>query len=362
MRKSWLVRAGTVALVAGLSLPVFAQPQPVPTAPPATQEAKDALQALEQAREALRKAEAEAARAAAQAQAARNEALRAEERATVRTRYVRAREKQEAALGKYWIGVGSAPVPAVVSAQLGLPESTGLVIEDVVPESPAAKAGLEKNDVVAAVGDKNLQSLEDLIAVVQASEGKEIEITFYRTGKRQSAKLTPAERPKEHFAFTGEGQRYEVQLGSEDGVQFLRPGVVFARKIELPKELTISVTRKDKEPATAEVTVDGKKYQATLETVDQLPEGVREHVRMLLTGGGQQMMMARMRGMAGMGDMSMQPPMALPAREAQSVEKQLRDIQKQIEALQKAVEALQKSPPAENKSGAIIEPSDTIAA
>ena len=361
MRKSWLVRAVAVVLVAGLSLPVFAQALPDRKPPAGEQPAKDAQRALEQAREALRRAEAEAARAAADANAAREEAVRAERAARARLRVVEVRDRQEAALGKYWIGVGSAPVPPVASAQLGLPENTGLVIEDVVADSPAAKAGLAKNDILTAVGDKTLQSLEDLITAVQASEGKEISITYFRGGKEQTAKLTPAERPKEHFAFTGEGQRYEVQVFKSDdaGVQFVQPGVVFTRKIEMPKELAISVTRKDKEPATAEVTVDGKKYQATLETVDQLPESVREHVRALLSGGGPQMMMARMRGMPGM-----QPPVAVPThvRAVQPIEQQLQEIQKKIDALQKALESLQKAPPAESKSGALTDSAGTIAA
>ena len=55
---------------------------------------------------------------------------------------------------------------------------------------------------------------------------------------------------------------------------------------------------------------------------------------------------------------------ALPAQAAapRSIEQQLQEIQKKIDALQKAIEGLQKGPRTEDKSGALTESSDTIAA
>lgn len=365
MLKTWLIRTSAMALMAGLSLPVFAQSKPE-AVPPAEavdpEESKAADAALDKAREALRKAEAEAARAAAEAQNARMEAIRAEQNSALgRVRRARAqlREEQQAAIGKYWIGVGSAPIPAVVAAQLGLPENVGLAVEDVIPESPAAKAGLAKNDILTVVGERKLQSLQDLIEAIQATEGKEVSITFYRGGKEQTARITPADRPKEHFA-ASEDARFELEFKhpQELNVQFVQPGVVFARRSDLPKELTISITRKDKEPPVAEGTIDGKPFKATLETVDELPPSVREHVRSLLSGGPQ-LLMGRMPPMSAK---SIKLPTHSRAVESPSIDQQLEDIQKKIDGLQKAIESLQKARKAEDKSGASAESYDSVAA
>src|SRR5579862_3142527 len=40
-----------------------------------------------------------------------------------------------------YLGVSSSPAPPVVRKQLGLPEGMGLVVDIVMPESPAATAG-----------------------------------------------------------------------------------------------------------------------------------------------------------------------------------------------------------------------------
>src|SRR5436190_9462552 len=47
-----------------------------------------------------------------------------------------------------FLGVESSPVPAVVSEQLSLPKGFGLVVDYVVPDSPAAAAGVQQCDII----------------------------------------------------------------------------------------------------------------------------------------------------------------------------------------------------------------------
>src|SRR4051812_46436422 len=46
-----------------------------------------------------------------------------------------------------WLGVSTEEASEVVGAQLGLQPGDGLVVRFVEPDSPAAKAGLQQNDV-----------------------------------------------------------------------------------------------------------------------------------------------------------------------------------------------------------------------
>src|SRR6516225_2640488 len=47
-----------------------------------------------------------------------------------------------------FLGVESSPVPSVLSEQMGLPKGFGLVVDYVVPDSPAATAGVQQNDIL----------------------------------------------------------------------------------------------------------------------------------------------------------------------------------------------------------------------
>ena len=92
----------------------------------------------------------------------------------------------------YWIGVPVAPVDATLRSHLPeLAPDAGLVVTDVVPESPAAKAGVQKNDILIRAGGDLLTSNEVLIERIQKTAGKEIKLDLYRAGKTLSLDITP---------------------------------------------------------------------------------------------------------------------------------------------------------------------------
>src|SRR3954468_15877494 len=55
---------------------------------------------------------------------------------------------------EYWLGVQIAALPEVAKQQLGIDQ--GLVVEDVAPDSPAAKAEIKKHDILTKAGDTPL--------------------------------------------------------------------------------------------------------------------------------------------------------------------------------------------------------------
>lgn len=80
-------------------------------------------------------------------------------------------------------------VPPALGAQLSLPEGFGLLVEDVLPESPAAKAGLQKHDILKLFNDQQLISPEQLATLVRAA-GKDTEVTLTIIRKGQEQKIT----------------------------------------------------------------------------------------------------------------------------------------------------------------------------
>ena len=100
-----------------------------------------------------------------------------------------------------FLGVETSQVPTVVSEQLGLSKGLGLVVEYVVPESPAAAAGIQQNDILKMLNDQILIEPSQLRKLLQTfSDGTDVTLTILRKGQEQkvSVKLTKKERPQRH--------------------------------------------------------------------------------------------------------------------------------------------------------------------
>src|SRR4029453_4533990 len=100
-----------------------------------------------------------------------------------------------------FLGVETSQVPTVVSEQLGLSKGLGLVVEYVVPESPAAAAGIQQNDILKMLNDQILIEPSQLRKLLQTfSDGTDVTLTILRKGQEQkvTVKLIKKERPQRH--------------------------------------------------------------------------------------------------------------------------------------------------------------------
>src|SRR5437588_299080 len=105
-----------------------------------------------------------------------------------------------------YLGVETSQVPDVVSEQLGLAKGLGLVIEYVEPNSPAASAGIQQNDIIKMLNDQILIEPSQLRKLLQTfSEGTEVTLTILRKGKEQklTIKLAKKEVPQRHSMIPG---------------------------------------------------------------------------------------------------------------------------------------------------------------
>src|SRR4029079_4697959 len=67
-----------------------------------------------------------------------------------------------------FLGVETSEVPRVVSEQLGLARGFGLVVDYVVPDGPAAAAGLVQNDILKMFNDQILMQPDQLAKLVRS--------------------------------------------------------------------------------------------------------------------------------------------------------------------------------------------------
>jgi serine protease Do len=97
-----------------------------------------------------------------------------------------------------WLGVAIQDLTADLSQSLGVPARTGVLVSDVTPDSPAAKAGLQRGDVITQVdgtATNDSAHLRNLIA--QAGKGKRVRIEVLRGGKEKSFEVALGELPVE---------------------------------------------------------------------------------------------------------------------------------------------------------------------
>lgn len=89
-----------------------------------------------------------------------------------------------------WLGIETSEVPRVVSEQLGLAKGFGLVVDYVVPDGPAAQAGVQQSDIVKMLNDQILTEPGQLSKLVRSfKEGDTVTLTVLRKGQEQKIQV-----------------------------------------------------------------------------------------------------------------------------------------------------------------------------
>src|SRR5262249_32421914 len=100
-----------------------------------------------------------------------------------------------------FLGVETSQVPTVLSEQLGLAKGLGLVVDYVVPDSPAATAGVQQNDILKMLNEQILIEPSQLRKLLQTfPDGTQVTLTVLRKGQEQkiTVKLAKKERLQRH--------------------------------------------------------------------------------------------------------------------------------------------------------------------
>ncbi len=93
-----------------------------------------------------------------------------------------------------WLGVSIQNLTPELAKSLGIKQQTGVLVADVVKDSPAAKAGLKRGDVITHLDGKPVTDATNLRnTVAAAAPGKAVELKFIRDNKENSARVTLTE-------------------------------------------------------------------------------------------------------------------------------------------------------------------------
>jgi serine protease Do len=97
-----------------------------------------------------------------------------------------------------WLGIQLAELTPELAEGFGLSEQRGILVQDVLPRTPAEKAGLKRNDVIVAFDGQSVSDLPKFrLKVADTKIGSHIPITVLRDGKRIPITVTLSERPKD---------------------------------------------------------------------------------------------------------------------------------------------------------------------
>jgi S1-C subfamily serine protease len=96
---------------------------------------------------------------------------------------------------------GAAPVPAA-RAFLGVAvgpvkdsDTTGAMVHDVTPDSPAARAGLKKGDIIIKIDDQEVKAPEAVVETVKGHKaGDAVKLHVQRDGEEKTFEVTLGER------------------------------------------------------------------------------------------------------------------------------------------------------------------------
>ena len=118
-----------------------------------------------------------------------------------------------------YLGVETSDVPRVVSEQLGLAKGFGLVVDYVVPDGPAAAAGVQPNDILKMLNDQILTEPDQLSKLIRSfSEGTTVTLTVLRKGKEEkiSVKLSKKEVSERSDMWRGHGPHFNFKWDGHD--------------------------------------------------------------------------------------------------------------------------------------------------
>jgi len=172
-----------------------------------------------------------------------------------------------------WLGVSIQDVDENTARALALKDTRGALIGSVMPDEPAAKAGLKAGDIIIRIGDTDIHNSSELLrAVADLKPGTQVRVIALRNGKEVSASVVLGERASQSFSReSGEAGQGGTSLGLS-----VRPLTrEDARALQLPAEtsgLLVTSVRPDGPAAEAGLQSGDVILSANLTPVDNVDD------------------------------------------------------------------------------------------
>ena len=96
-----------------------------------------------------------------------------------------------------WLGVYTQNVDADIADEFSLKSDYGAIVDEVIENSPAEKAGVKEDDIIVAFNDNKVRDDEDLTDLIHDSKpGDTVTLTVFRNAKEQRIQVELGRRPR----------------------------------------------------------------------------------------------------------------------------------------------------------------------
>lgn len=216
--------------------------------------------------------------------------------------------------GKALMGVelDSAPLPDLLVKHLNLEPGQGVRIRNVIVDSPADKAGLERDDLIVAFQDKKVTGVEQIVDTVRgANVGDAVSLEVIQKGQHKTLNLkleaarenrqlkyppepeaTMTWRPGKVFKMGPDGQGWmEIPFDkmpdfNVDADRFFKEMRTFRHSTD-GEDYTITIEGDPRdEDSTVIVQAEDQEYRTTVGKLDAIPEKYRDRVRESIENAG----------------------------------------------------------------------------
>lgn len=185
------------------------------------------------------------------------------------------------------LGARIVPADESLRTQLGLKEKQGLIVKSITPGGPAARVGLEVNDVLLALADQPLATHADLIKSLKEAGDKPVPLQLLRSGKP----MTISVKPETHVTFGPvETPRPRYQLG----VQVEPLDDTFRAQLKLSDQGGLLVN--SVEPGSAAEKAGFKKYDILLAVGEEPLKGTEALIEQIQKSSGKALKVKILRG------------------------------------------------------------------
>lgn len=133
-----------------------------------------------------------------------------------------------------WLGVSIQPVNEELAKHFGLKSAEGVLVNEVMKDTPAQKAGMKEGDVIISFDGKPTADPTELRNIVAETRvGKRVKIKVVRDKGTKVLSATITEQPKD-LAKTDEAEESDGEATGLEGVEIRELTPQIARQLGLP--------------------------------------------------------------------------------------------------------------------------------
>jgi serine protease Do len=195
--------------------------------------------------------------------------------------------KEHGRVVRGYLGVEIQEVTADLAQSFGLEKAEGALVANVEKDGPAAKAGLQRGDVIVKFNDRVVHDQHELPAIVAETPiGKSVDVEVVRDGKHKTVQVTIGELKEPEIA-SAKGE----EPGSDWGIQVtgITPEIAKRYNLQSDKGVVITGVRPDTpaaeaalQPGDLVLEVNHEKIGSVEDFVGKAKESKKSHKSALL--------------------------------------------------------------------------------